>query len=310
LFKDQGRKNKKGRKIFGKAFVLHHCYDELGNEEKWKKRDGLDVHTLGMNATAAAATIIDDDASSDENKKRSSTPHSVAFTKRPVLGRKAAKEKGKKSGDDDIAKAMDRMANARLEYNKDKKLAEARRVALEERMAAAEERRLALEEKKVAGAEQACLMEEERNLFAIDTSNMDERQKEYINLARDEVLAKKRMMANYMKAQSEGMNAFGGMGGYGGMGAPPGAFGGMGAPPGAFDYAAMGGMNLGSMGGMGGMGLGGMGALPGGFMASLVNPSRANVDAYGDSSHANTTNTTVQDSQGEETQNGSGNGYV
>ena len=67
---------------------------------------------------------IDDDASSDENKKRSSTPHSVAFTKRPVLGRKAAKElmKGKKSGDDNIAKAMDRMANARLEYNEDKKV--------------------------------------------------------------------------------------------------------------------------------------------------------------------------------------------
>ena len=107
-----------GRKIFGKSFVLHHCYEELGNEEKWKSCDGLDVHNLGMNATEAA-TIIDDDASSDENKKRSSTPHSVAFTKRSVLGRKAAKElmKGKKSGDDNIAKAMHRMANARLEYN-------------------------------------------------------------------------------------------------------------------------------------------------------------------------------------------------
>ena len=31
--------------------------------------------------------------------------------------------KGKKAGDDDIAKAIDRMANARLEYNEDKKLA-------------------------------------------------------------------------------------------------------------------------------------------------------------------------------------------
>ena len=146
MFKDQGRKDKKGRKILGKPFVLHHCYDEIENEEKWKKCDALDVYTLGMNATAAAATIIDDDASSDENKKRSSTPHSVAYTKRPVLGRKATKElmKGEKSGDDNIAKAMDRMANARLEYNEDKKLArtmaaeaEARRVALEERMASA-----------------------------------------------------------------------------------------------------------------------------------------------------------------------------
>ena len=188
----------------------------------------------------------------------------------------------------------------------------------------------------MAAAEQAHLMEEERNLFAIDTSNMDERQKEYINLARDEVLAKRRMMTNYMKAQSEWMNAFGGYGGmgappgpfggmgapsgpFGGMGAPPGPFGGIGAPPGHFGrigapsgpfggYGAMGAMNFGSMGGMGGMGLGGMGALPGGFMASLVNPSHANVDGYGDSSHANTTNTTVQDSQGQEAQNGAQNG--
>jgi hypothetical protein len=57
-------------------------------------------------------------------------------------------------------------------------------------MTAAEERRLALEEKKVTNDEHQRLVEEERKLFYIDTSNMDERQKEYINLARDEVLAK------------------------------------------------------------------------------------------------------------------------
>uniref|UniRef100_A0ACD5WQK3 Uncharacterized protein n=1 Tax=Avena sativa TaxID=4498 RepID=A0ACD5WQK3_AVESA len=64
-----------------------------------------------------------------------------------------------------------------------------------------------------------------------------------------------------------------------------------------------------------------MRAPPGGFMASLLNnPSPSiNVDGYdmvsmmnnapgyGDSSRANTTHTTVQDSQGEETQNGMGN---
>jgi hypothetical protein len=41
-----------------------------------------------------------------------------------VIGKKAAKDKkGWKVGEDDIAKAMDRMANARLETNKDRKLA-------------------------------------------------------------------------------------------------------------------------------------------------------------------------------------------
>jgi hypothetical protein len=43
--------------------------------------------------------------------------------------------------------------------------------------------KLALEEKKLA--------KEKRKLFFMNTSNMDERKKDYINLARDEVLAKK-----------------------------------------------------------------------------------------------------------------------
>jgi hypothetical protein len=71
-------------------------------------------------------------------------------------------------------------------------------VAFEERMTATEESRLPLEEKKVTNDEHQHLVEEERKLFYVDTSNMDERQKEYINLARDEVLAKK-MLANYLK---------------------------------------------------------------------------------------------------------------
>jgi hypothetical protein len=116
-----------------------------------------------------------------------------------VLGRKAAKDlKGKKAGDDDISIAMDMIANAGLQANEDRKLArnlehevEARRAALEERIAANEERKLALEKKKVANEEHQRLVEEEMKLFFMDTFNMDERQKEYINLARDEMLAKK-----------------------------------------------------------------------------------------------------------------------
>jgi hypothetical protein len=158
LYRDEGEYTKKGKKILGKAFTLHHCYEVLGNDEKWKTR-GLDVGTLAMNATGEE-TIIDDENSSDEGKKRSITPHSVTNTTRPVLGKKAAKDlKGKKAGYDDIAKFMDRIANARLQANEDRKLArnlegkgesEARRAALEERMAANEERRLELEEKKVS----------------------------------------------------------------------------------------------------------------------------------------------------------------
>jgi hypothetical protein len=169
LFKDDGKKDNKGRKIVGNAFVLHHCYEELGNEEKWRNHDGMDVHAKGMTATEA----------------------------------------------------------------------EVRRITLEERM-------VALEEKKVENAEHERLVEEDMKLFCTDTSNMDEKQKEYINLARDEVLAKKRLMANYLKAQSELMRGFGGIGGYGGMGAAPAGFGCIGG------YGGYGGM--GDMGGMGAMG--------------------------------------------------------
>jgi hypothetical protein len=68
----------------------------LGNEEKWKTVKKLDAATIDMNATGEA-TIIDDDASSEDDKKRSSTPHSVANTRRNILGKKEAKDlKGKK----------------------------------------------------------------------------------------------------------------------------------------------------------------------------------------------------------------------
>jgi hypothetical protein len=65
-----------------------------------------------------------------------------------------------------------------------------------------------LEEKKLANEEHLRLVEEERKLFLMDTSHMDKRQKEYINLARDEVLAKKRLLIANMNTPTAGM--FGG----------------------------------------------------------------------------------------------------
>jgi hypothetical protein len=280
---------------------MHHCYDVLANEEKWKTRGRQDVPTfLAQQATGEAQqqTIVDDDDSSgdDDRKKRSSTPHSVSG--RPPLGRKGAKTlKGRKAGEDDMAKAMDNMVKARESYNEDKKAAEARRLALEERMLAMEEKKVATEERKVAMEEHQRLLEEERKLFFMDTSSMDERQKEYINLARDEVLEKKRKLANLMKAQNEGFGApFGGVGGYGGVGSM-GGFGGMGGFEG---YGAP----FGGMGGYGGMrgqsAMGGMGAQPGEFMASLMDPSPSTNDD-------STGNTIVQDSY-EDAQHGGGDG--
>jgi hypothetical protein len=183
---------------------------------------------------------------------------------------------------------MDRIANARLQENEDSKVArnleqevEARWAALEERLAANNKRKLALE-KKLANKEHERLVEEERKLFFMDTSNMDEKQKEYINLACDEMLAKKRIsLATNMKAPTAGY------GGYAGMGAPAGVFGtgygGMGAPAGMFGGGMGGivGMGLGSMADMGGMGLGGFGGVFGGTSASMAGIEAPSGGVYG-----------------------------
>ncbi|KAK1661087.1 hypothetical protein QYE76_049246 [Lolium multiflorum] len=120
LFRDVGKKNKKGNKILGKPFMLHHCYEVLGNEEKWKTRGKLEA------ATMAAMQLV---------------------------------------------------------------MQQSSMMMAQERLAANEERKLALEEKKLANEEHLLLVEEERKLFLMDTSNLDERKKDYINLApRKEIL--------------------------------------------------------------------------------------------------------------------------
>jgi hypothetical protein len=58
-------------------------------------------------------------------------------------------------------------------------------------------------------------MEHEKNLMFMDTRKLDDRQKEYINLMRDQVLAQKRVM-EYMGGAMSGMGGY--MGGMGGMG--------------------------------------------------------------------------------------------
>ncbi|KAE8809113.1 Alternative oxidase 1a, mitochondrial [Hordeum vulgare] len=42
LFKGEGKKTKKGNINKGRPFTLPHCYEELKDDEKWKKRDGID----------------------------------------------------------------------------------------------------------------------------------------------------------------------------------------------------------------------------------------------------------------------------
>ncbi|KAE8798691.1 putative receptor protein kinase ZmPK1 [Hordeum vulgare] len=261
LFKEETRTTKKGKIKKGKIFTLPHCYEVLKDDEKWKKHEDLD--DLHLSNKRKRTIELNDDEEEDDASRQT--------------------EKKKRKGDDELTNAMEAIVKARKEANEVRKMtrnqdaaAEERRLAAEERRVAAEERKVALEERKVGMEERAKLLEWEKHLFFLDTSLFNDVQKEYVNLAREEVLIQKRAMTRTMGGG--GLGAMGGMGGFGvmgGMGAPPaamggmggfGVMGGMGAPP-----AAMGGMGgfgapSNSMGGMDGMSfaslMGGMGAPP------------------------------------------------
>ncbi|KAE8812960.1 hypothetical protein D1007_10058 [Hordeum vulgare] len=269
LFKEETRTTKKGKIKKGKIFTLPHCYEVLKDDEKWKKREDLDDLHLS-NKRKRTIELNDDeeeDDASTNDGKRSPTPNSVSYSKpkRPDGCKKDKTEKKKRKGDDELRNAVEAIVKARKEANEVRKMArnqdaaaEERRLAAEERRVAAEERKVALEERKVGMEERAKLLEWEKHLFFLDTSLFNDAQKEYVNLAREEVLIQKRAMIRTM-----------GGGGLGGMGG--GGLGGMGGG----GLGAMGGMGLGAMGSMGGGVLGGMGGGGFGAMGGFGAPSNA-----------------------------------
>ncbi|KAE8821579.1 Tyrosine N-monooxygenase [Hordeum vulgare] len=101
-------------------------------------------------------------------------------------------------GDNELKNAMEPILKARKEANEVRMLSrtqdaadEGRRLAAEERRVAAEERKVSLEEKKLAMEERTRLLKWEKYLFFImDASSLEEKQKEYVNLALEEVLGK------------------------------------------------------------------------------------------------------------------------
>ncbi|KQK21288.1 hypothetical protein BRADI_1g59978v3 [Brachypodium distachyon] len=156
-----------------------------------------------------------------------------------------AKDKGKKSGEDDIKKSLDAICNARKDYVEERKLMKTKE--MEERSAAK------VREEGVGGGEEdgfentMRLMEKEKVFMFMDTSNLSEKQKEYVELMRGQVLSQKRMIGGYM------MNGFvDGMGTMGGIGCTLGFMGAIGGTMGAMGgIGSMGGIE-GTMGGIGG----------------------------------------------------------
>ena len=227
MFKEETRTTKKGKIKKGRIFTLPHCYEVLKDDEKWKKHDGLeDLHLSNKRKRAIEMNDDDEeeDASSDDGK-RSPTPNSVSYSKpkRPDGCKKDKTEKKKRKGDDELKNAMEAIVKARKEANEVRKMAR-------NQDAAAEERKVALEERKVSNEERTRLLEWEKHLFFLDTTNLNAVQKEYVNLAQQEVLIQKRAMVRAMGGG--GLGAMGGMGGFGGtVGGAMGGIAGFGVPP-------------------------------------------------------------------------------
>ena len=78
MFKGEEKRTRKGEIKKGRPFTLPHCYEVLKDDEKWKKRDDLDL----SNKRKRTIDLDDDDeeASSDDGK-RSPTPNSVSYSK-------------------------------------------------------------------------------------------------------------------------------------------------------------------------------------------------------------------------------------
>ncbi|KAE8786015.1 hypothetical protein D1007_40197 [Hordeum vulgare] len=154
-FKERKRRPRKGKMKKGRPFTLPHCYDELKDDEKWKSHEGVNEET---------------------NKH-----------KRTIDLQERHKEKKKRKRDDELTIAMEAIVNTRKDANEVRKMtrnqeaaAEKRRLAAEERRVAVEERKVTLEEKKLAMEERTRLLEWEKNLIFMDTSTLDEKQKETV----------------------------------------------------------------------------------------------------------------------------------
>ncbi|KAE8775110.1 hypothetical protein D1007_52432 [Hordeum vulgare] len=81
LFKGEEKNTKKGNIKKGISFTLPHCYEELKDDEKWKKRDDIDdVDESNKRKKTIDLNHDEEDASSDVGK-RIPTPNSVSYSK-------------------------------------------------------------------------------------------------------------------------------------------------------------------------------------------------------------------------------------
>lgn len=191
----------------GKAFPYMHCWELLKKSEKWKVRDNEAPPKRGA-FSKMEDEDDDDEAVGGRNKNK---PDGTKMVKEKI--RRDAEASSLKERIDNMVKSNEICVAKTLEQKKEleeKKAQEKlvkwqhakaeglRKAAIEEKKALAEEKR-ALAEDKRANAEEtkamAKLLAEENRIMSMNRDEMDEVTLEWHNLARMEILERRRKAA-------------------------------------------------------------------------------------------------------------------
>jgi hypothetical protein len=199
----------------GRAFALHHCWKLLEFSEKWKLRD-----KEAPPAKGALSQLDDNEDDVLTHKKNSGRPDGNKSAKEKL--RRQAEAAGLREKIDEMMKSKEHLVNKALETKMlimERKSQE--KQAKWELLRQDELRKAAVEEKRANADEKRAMAEliaEENKVMMMNPGNMDELTKEWWNLSRMEILARRREAAEARAAAEEAARAAASGGGGGGGG--------------------------------------------------------------------------------------------
>ncbi|XP_038719210.1 glutathione S-transferase T2-like isoform X2 [Tripterygium wilfordii] len=187
------------REIVGSNFKYEHCWNILRHHPKW-------LETNGVAGRKRPTTISSPSTPTSVNLAEDCTPSGTFIDLEKPMRNKAVKErqnKGKWKGVDDMPRS-DFSCNwkvEKLKMHEHKRKIEEQKLMIATQELEVEEKRIQLEERKEQArreVEERRIMLEERHeemkIMMMDVSNLSEEQKEYIQLLRAEIIAKRRNM--------------------------------------------------------------------------------------------------------------------
>ena len=154
---------------------------------------------------------IDEFVVEDDESRKSQTPDSSMPSGKRPMGRKQAKEKLKKGGEQtNYAGLLEKLLTEKEKIREDRwqenKMMQERKVSIEER-------KVSLEERKVANEEKKMIWDQEQKIMFCDLNTLEPAQKTYVIAMRAQIAAEKMTAFNSaFGGSSEGHDASGGHG--------------------------------------------------------------------------------------------------